>query len=83
MAIETERAESHSCEKCGGLDGLEVGGRSICEACYSLSGSCCLEFGADDLWKEREGETEKGPSGVTRPLPNQAFSGEISRKGPS
>jgi hypothetical protein len=67
VAIETERAERRTCEKCGGPDGLEVGGRWVCEACYSLSGSCCLEFGADDLWKDREGETEKGPPGVAPP----------------
>ncbi len=66
MALETEQAGARSCEKCGAPDALEVGGRSVCEACYSQAGSCCLEFGADDLWKDREGEADKGQSSERR-----------------
>ena len=64
LAKENE-AESPRCERCGSPDALEVGGRSICEECYSQSESCCLEFGADDLWEDREAEAEKDRPGAT------------------
>jgi hypothetical protein len=44
-------------ERCGGLSPLDLGDRRLCEECVRLCGSCCLEFGADDLWP-REGEPQ-------------------------
>lgn len=42
------------CERCGGLSPFDLGDRRLCEECVRLSGSCCLEFGADDLWRREE-----------------------------
>ncbi len=39
------------CERCGNPAPYEVGDRRVCEDCYGVCGSCCLEFGADDLWR--------------------------------
>jgi hypothetical protein len=44
------------CDRCGGLSPFDLGDRRLCEECYGLAGSCCPEFGADDLWAEREQE---------------------------
>lgn len=75
MAVESEHEESRSCDRCGGPDALEVGGRSVCEACFALSGSCCLEFGADDLWKDRDG-VEENPAEITAAAPRSAEAAE-------
>jgi hypothetical protein len=40
------------CDRCGQPAVVEIEGQSLCEECYQLPGSCCMEFGADDLWKE-------------------------------
>jgi hypothetical protein len=45
------------CERCGVFSPLDLGDRRLCEECYQLCGSCCQEFGADDLWA-RKHETE-------------------------
>jgi hypothetical protein len=42
------------CERCGGVRAVKVGTRWLCESCYAEAGSCCLEFGADDLWDFEE-----------------------------
>jgi hypothetical protein len=39
-----------SCERCGAPRAVKVGARWLCESCYIEAGSCCPEFGADDLW---------------------------------
>ncbi len=41
------------CERCGRPGAIEIAGRHICLACYDICGSCCLEFGDDDLWRKR------------------------------
>ena len=46
------------CSSCGKPTELVVGGIPICEECYENAGSCCLEFGGDDLWQKREEESE-------------------------
>ena len=46
------RASVAVCERCGGPDTIEIGGHQLCADCYQIAGSCCLEFGADDLWEE-------------------------------
>jgi hypothetical protein len=43
------------CERCGSPQAeVQCGGKTLCLDCYYLAGSCCLEFGADDLWREVE-----------------------------
>jgi hypothetical protein len=46
------RAGGEPCERCGSLDAVEIAGRHLCDECCSVYGSCCLEFGADDLWSK-------------------------------
>lgn len=48
------------CERCGRPDAVRIGDRIICPDCYDKAGSCCPEFGADDLW-EFPGEDGSGP----------------------
>ncbi len=45
-----EREQARRCETCGRHDALDLGDRALCEACYEGCGSCCPEFGKDDLW---------------------------------
>lgn len=42
------------CSICGRPNAQLIGGRPICEQCYENAGSCCLEFGGDDLWQRQE-----------------------------
>lgn len=42
------------CEKCGRYDAVEIGEHHLCVDCYEEAGSCCLEFGGDDLWDLEE-----------------------------
>jgi len=44
------------CRRCGSDDAVRFGDQWLCRACFQRYGSCCLEFGGDDLWKEREEE---------------------------
>lgn len=46
--------EEARCDRCGGLFPLDLGDARLCEECCRLRGSCCLEFGADDLWPREE-----------------------------
>lgn len=32
------------CETCGSSGAENIGGRSLCTACYTACGSCCAEF---------------------------------------
>jgi len=43
--------ENARCDRCGGFGAFDLGDRCLCEECCHASGSCCLEFGADDLWR--------------------------------
>lgn len=45
------KAEMHTCERCGSFDARQFGEHWLCANCYDIAGSCCLEFGGDDLWK--------------------------------
>lgn len=38
------------CEACGRFDAVRIGTRALCMDCYQGCGSCCPEFGKDDLW---------------------------------
>lgn len=45
--------ETVVCDRCGRPGAIEIAGVRRCLECYELCASCCLEFGADDLWEER------------------------------
>ena len=45
------------CERCGGPESVEIGGHQLCAECYQIAGSCCLEFGGDDLWQEDDAKS--------------------------
>jgi hypothetical protein len=45
------------CRLCGRSTAIVLGGVPICEGCYESAGSCCLEFGGEDLWQKREQES--------------------------
>lgn len=38
------------CDVCGRFGALKFGKQTLCADCYIESGSCCPEFGKDDLW---------------------------------
>ncbi|HZT21844.1 MAG TPA: hypothetical protein VFB55_02945 [Verrucomicrobiae bacterium] len=38
------------CEICGRFGAFHLGERTLCPDCYAGCGSCCPEFGKDDLW---------------------------------
>jgi len=38
------------CDVCGRFGAFHIGQRILCQDCYQGSGSCCPEFGKDDLW---------------------------------
>jgi hypothetical protein len=42
------------CSECGALGAYEFEGAKLCVNCYAQKGSCCPEFGKDDLWRQRE-----------------------------
>jgi len=42
------------CDECGSFGAFDLGERRLCEDCYRTRGSCCMEFGADDLWSKDE-----------------------------
>ena len=45
--------EPPRCDRCGSLDApVALAGRRLCTDCYYLYGSCCMEFGGDDLTAE-------------------------------
>jgi hypothetical protein len=46
-----ELDENAVCERCGRFGAFRFGGRQLCQECYTDCGSCCPEFGKDDLWK--------------------------------
>ena len=51
------------CRRCGAFDVLADS--SLCEECYCAAGTCCAEFGADDLWPLNEGTpAARAPSEV-------------------
>lgn len=53
------------CDECGAFGAMAFGDRLLCPECYAGKGSCCPEFGKDDLWRfneeaERPGAVERG-----------------------
>lgn len=47
--------EKATCDRCGKFDAFDIAGRKLCGDCYQIAGSCCPEFGADDLWQPERG----------------------------
>jgi hypothetical protein len=50
MSNEVKFQENATCEVCGRYGAFQFD-RFVCVDCYEASGSCCLEFGGDDLWE--------------------------------
>lgn len=44
--------ENAACDTCGKFGAYHVDERTLCPECYTGCGSCCPEFGKDDLWAE-------------------------------
>jgi hypothetical protein len=51
-----------ACSACGRPTTLLIAGTPVCEDCYEIAGSCCLEFGGKDLW-QRNAECQEGGAG--------------------
>jgi hypothetical protein len=49
-----ELRENATCDVCGRFGAYQFGNRSLCLDCYTGSGSCCPEFGKDDLWTTQD-----------------------------
>ena len=43
-----------ACEECGKFGAYQIGDHFLCMDCYQGKGSCCPEFGKDDLWRTEE-----------------------------
>lgn len=57
---ESRLDESAVCEACGAFGAFHFADRTLCQSCYEGSGSCCPEFGKDDLWQTVEDVAEQG-----------------------
>ncbi|HAO80042.1 MAG TPA: hypothetical protein DCQ92_13930 [Verrucomicrobia subdivision 3 bacterium] len=42
--------ENVACDVCGRFGAYQLGDRKLCQECYTGCGSCCPEFGKNDLW---------------------------------
>jgi hypothetical protein len=47
-----------TCKFCGRPTPILIGGMPVCDECYQDAGSCCQEFGGNDLWQRREEESD-------------------------
>jgi hypothetical protein len=47
-----------TCTSCGQFGAYLLEGESLCAECYEKRGSCCAEFGGDDLWRARQEKQE-------------------------
>ena len=52
--------ENVACDVCGKFGAYYFGDRTLCPDCYGGCGSCCPEFGKDDLWASQTDEAIKG-----------------------
>lgn len=43
-----------TCDGCGVFGAFAFGDGKLCLNCYTEKGSCCAEFGKDELWRDRE-----------------------------
>lgn len=48
------------CDECGVFGAYGVGDNHLCADCYAGKGSCCREFGKDDLWRPEDLSTSDG-----------------------
>lgn len=62
--------ENAVCDRCGRFGAYEFDGERLCVDCYELRGSCCLEFGGDDLWADAKNVPAKTAPAEGRPLPD-------------
>jgi len=53
----TDTHEARPCERCGVPTEKRLDRAPLCDECYTVRGSCCPEFGADDLSEEAMGGT--------------------------
>lgn len=56
----------HACDRCGRSDTVPCGDRWLCEECIAIAGSCCLEFGSDDLWQDAQEKPARNREAKTR-----------------
>ena len=63
MSATDEKAESERCDRCGQPAVAKVGDEYLCESCYQNPGSCCMEFGGDDLWAFEQEDERKRKNG--------------------
>jgi hypothetical protein len=49
-------SEGVQCQRCGKFGAFQFDGTLLCQECYQGCGSCCPEFGADDLWQTHEAQ---------------------------
>lgn len=54
-----EGGSAVECSICGRPTTLLIGGQPTCEQCYENAGSCCLEFGGEDLWQRQEEDSHE------------------------
>lgn len=52
------------CGVCGRFGAYAFEGRNLCESCYVESGSCCPEFGKDDM---NTADQRRDPTGKPQP----------------
>jgi hypothetical protein len=60
------------CQRCGAYGAKPFCGELLCDACYSGAGSCCPEFGADDLWEGRLDELTRNNNQSPSSPPHKA-----------
>lgn len=49
MSGEVRLDETLPCDRCGRFGAYRFDGAQLCAECYEARGSCCPEFGRDDL----------------------------------
>lgn len=69
MSAEVRFDESAACDTCGRFGAFRFDGGCLCADCYEKRGSCCPEFGSDDLWA-RDDETPNREENPTAPESN-------------
>jgi hypothetical protein len=67
MANEVKFDENLACDRCGRFGAYQFDGERVCAECYELRGSCCPEFGADDLWRPAEQDSARVCRSLKKP----------------
>ena len=68
MTTNIKADENLTCDACGRFGAFDFDGEHLCAECYAERGSCCVEFGGKDLWRQRE----QPASGVHAPNADNA-----------